>query len=238
MGKHIDRTGETFGSLTVLREAEPTFTKSGVKLSRWVCKCSCGNVITVFTSNLTSGHTTKCRRCSMKSFIGNRKTHGMRHTRLYSIWACMKTRCYNPNSKAYERYGALGITMCDEWLGEKGFENFAKWANENGYVEDSDRGENTIDRIDPSKGYYPENCRFANAYVQANNRMFCITFTDTDGETLTMKQLARKYDISYGTMHTRWSRGKRTIEDITKMTVGNSNKRVAHFVEYGKEFAD
>lgn len=235
MGKYIDRTGTRFGNLTVLNEAEPAYTKKGIKLRRWNCECDCGNKIIVFASNLTSGHTTQCRECALKSFYGCRKTHGLRHTRLYSIWSCMKTRCYNPHSKAYERYGALGITMCDEWIGDNGFENFAKWAYENGYVEDSPRGENTIDRVDPTKGYYPQNCRFADASVQANNRVFCITFTDTDGEVLTMKQLARKHDISYGTMHTRWQRGKRTIEEITKPTIGNSKKRVAHFVEYGKE---
>ena len=235
MGKYIDRTGTRFGNLTVLCEVEPVYSKGGSKLRRWKCKCDCGNEIIVFASNLTSGHTTKCRECGKKHFIGNRKTHGLRHTRLYSIWSCIKTRCYNPNSTSYGRYGALGITMCEEWLGDKGFENFAKWANENGYVEDSPRSENTIDRIDPTKGYYPQNCRFVDAYTQSNNRKFCITFTDVDGEVLTMKQLARKYDISYGTMHTRWMRGKRTFEELTKLTVGNSQKRVAHFVEYGKE---
>lgn len=233
MGKKIDRTGKEYGNLIVLREAEPRYTKSGIKLPMWECKCSCGNVITVFASNLTSGHTTQCRECSQKDFIGNRKTHGLRHTRLYSMWACMKTRCYNANSKTYQRYGALGITMCDEWLGDNGFENFAKWANENGYSEGSDRFNNSIDRIDVTKGYYPENCRFVNASVQSNNRKYCITFTDVDGEVLTMKQLARKYDISYGTMHTRWARGKRTLEELTKLTVGRGSKRVAYFTEYG-----
>lgn len=233
MGKKIDRTGMKFGHLTVLREAEPRYTKSGIKLAMWECECSCGNVITVFATNLTSGHTTQCRECGLKNFYGNRKTHGLRHTRLYSTWSCIKTRCYNPNSVPYKHYGALGITMCDEWLGDNGFENFAKWANENGYSEESNRFDNSIDRIDVNKGYCPQNCRFVNASVQANNRNFCITFTDVDGEVLTMKQLARKYDISYGTMHTRWARGKRTLEELTKLTIGKSSKRVAHFIEYG-----
>lgn len=28
----------------------------------------------------------------------------------------MRSRCYNPNSKAYKDYHDRGITICDEWL--------------------------------------------------------------------------------------------------------------------------
>jgi hypothetical protein len=232
MGKYVDRTGMRYGRLTVLKEAEPTYTKSKTLLRRWVCKCDCGNTIIVYASNLTSGHSTQCKECGIKQSSSARIKHGLRKSRLYGVWSSMKSRCYCKGSSSYNRYGKIGITVCDEWICDNGFENFAKWAFEHGFVEDAKDYENTLDRIDATKAYSPDNCRFVNAYTQSNNRTYCIVITDKDGEVLTLKQLARKYDISYGTMHTRWSRGLRTLEELTKLTVGRSGKRVAHFSEY------
>lgn len=41
--------------------------------------------------------------------------HGKCDTRLYRIWTCMKSRCYNKNNKRYSHYGGRGIILCDEW---------------------------------------------------------------------------------------------------------------------------
>lgn len=46
---------------------------------------------------------------------------GKRHP-LYHIWAAMKARCYNPNARSYEYYGARGIAVCDRW--ENSFPHF------------------------------------------------------------------------------------------------------------------
>lgn len=79
--------------------------------------------------------------------------HGQSKTRLYRIYNGMKQRCYNPKGASYEYYGAKGITICDEWLND--FLSFKEWAESHGYTD-----ELTIDRIDPQKGYYPDNCQW------------------------------------------------------------------------------
>lgn len=58
--KKIDLTGERFGLLTILNEAEPYFQPSGRRLVQWNCLCDCGNKTIVRTTNLRSGHTTSC----------------------------------------------------------------------------------------------------------------------------------------------------------------------------------
>nr|DAX84040.1 MAG TPA: hypothetical protein [Caudoviricetes sp.] len=53
--------------------------------------------------------------------IGNVKM--VKHKRAYNIWYKVICRCYYNQCKAYQHYGARGVSVCDEWLV---FENFVK----------------------------------------------------------------------------------------------------------------
>ena len=73
--------------------------------------------------------------------------------RLYRIFNNAKQRCYNPNNPDFIRYGGKGIDICDYWL--KSFKEFETWALANEYTDDM-----TIDRIEATKGYSPDNCQW------------------------------------------------------------------------------
>ena len=57
-----DLSGLTFGKLKVL-EVDEDYEKTkepGNWHNKWICECECGNVVSVFGSNLTRLHTTSC----------------------------------------------------------------------------------------------------------------------------------------------------------------------------------
>lgn len=58
-GHVLDLTGQRFGRLVALTPfSEPR--KNKRPLRKWICKCECGNIISVPTDRLTSGHTKSC----------------------------------------------------------------------------------------------------------------------------------------------------------------------------------
>ncbi len=65
----------------------------------------------------------------------------------------MELRCYNPDVPEYAKYGAKGVTICDEWRGDGGFSNFVEWCIGNGYSSGL-----LIDRKDAAGPYSPDNC--------------------------------------------------------------------------------
>ena len=89
-------------------------------------------------------------------------------TRQYKILKGMKQRCYNPNALHYDRYGARGITICDEWLGPDGAKAFYDWSVSHGYSDNL-----TIDRIDNDEGYSPDNCVWVTRSFNSSNWRFC-----------------------------------------------------------------
>jgi hypothetical protein len=91
----------------------------------------------------------------------NKPRDGNTYTGAYLTWYAMVSRCTNPEHPQYDKYcEAAGRGVCEAWLN---FEQFLL-----------DMGERpkglTLDRIDNSKGYYKNNCRWATPKQQANNR--------------------------------------------------------------------
>lgn len=149
--------GETFNKLTVIAPSEKDLSGS----VRWVCKCDCGNTITVLARSIVRGHTKSCGCIKSESIRESQTTHGLSNTRQYKTWASMMRRCYTVSEKAYPRYGGRGIRVCDEW---HDFKNF--WKDMGG----SYGATLTLERIDINKDYCPENCEWATMQKQSMNR--------------------------------------------------------------------
>lgn len=120
-------------------------------------------------------------------------------TRLKTIWTNMKSRCNNPNVKAYPRYGGRGIEVCREW--SDSFKAFEKWALENGYSENL-----TIDRIDVNGNYCPENCRFV-TYTENNQNRRDNVLLEFNGEVHCLTEWSRIMGIGQSVLTNRLKRG-------------------------------
>lgn len=60
MMKKIDLSGQIFGRLTVLEQAENIITPNGRSHVAWRCLCECGNIVNVRSEYLRNGHTVSC----------------------------------------------------------------------------------------------------------------------------------------------------------------------------------
>lgn len=151
--------GQRFGSLTIVG-FEKRFNSKGTTYRFWKCLCDCGNTVTVRTDKLTCCNKTNCGRAH-----GSKKSpERLAQDRLRRIIWSARKRCNNPQDTAYPRYGGRGISVCEEWQGDKGSNNFIMWALANGYHRDLQ-----LDRRDNDGNYCPENCRWVTAKVNCNN---------------------------------------------------------------------
>ena len=147
-----------------------------------------------------------------------------RKDRLYRVWLGMKERCYYPKHKKYKNYGGRGITVCDEW--KTHFKTFKEWAIANGYDYNAPRGSCTLDRINNDGNYCPDNCRWVNSKVQANNRRVRIDAIPEEEKVFRKRQ--RDMD-SYYRHHDKYlaNRRQRYADNIEKERERNRKKYYA-----------
>lgn len=190
-----DLIGKRFGYLTVVEKTD----KRQGKNVYWLCKCDCGNMTYVTTSNLNQKQVFSCGCYRKKKSAESHFKHGCTNTKLFRVWCSMIARCYHSYDNSYVNYGARGICVCMEW--KNSFSVFRDWAYSNGYQEGL-----TIDRIDNDGNYEPSNCRWVSRKVQGNNSRINHTLT-FNGETKTISQWSEKLGIPYQRLLMRVHRG-------------------------------
>lgn len=184
-----DLTGQRFGQLVVAAEA-------GVDKHHdvlWRCKCDCGTEIVIAGRWLREGKKASCG-CT-KAELRRYNTR----SRLHRIWQGVKSRCDNPHTASYRKYGAKGITICNEWKDD--YAAFKTWALSNGYADNL-----TIDRIDSEGNYEPSNCRWVGYNVQNNNRS-SVPLLYYDGQAHTAAEWAGIVGVKYNTLKSRLKNG-------------------------------
>ena len=188
--KRLNLVNSVFGKLTVKHLHRVLNGKSV-----WACACSCGGVVNVIGSNLTTGNT---KSCGCDKGIGLRK-HGMSMHPCYVHWRSMRNRCLNEKSSDYPNYGGIGITICSEW------DNIDTFIQDMGIPPKG----STLDRKDGNLGYSKDNCRWASFKEQSRNRK-C---TPMVSSSVSLKEWCLENGIEYRLGFDRFNRGM-TLEEI------------------------
>lgn len=81
----------------------------------------------------------------------------------YYTYNHMHRRCECENDPDFKSYGGRGIVVCNRWCGADGFHMFLKDMGK----KPSKR--HSLDRINVDGDYCPENCRWAEPWVQSSN---------------------------------------------------------------------
>lgn len=144
--------------------------------------------------------------------------------RIYRIWKAMKQRCCDKNYDSYKRYGAVGITISDDWML---FKNFYEDMNElyKKHLKRFGEQETTLDRIDNTKGYSKENCRWATRKEQANNTSNNLKnrYVNVGLKKISLYDFSKKYKISQAAICNKFRDGWNANDIVKNIKQGNPN---------------
>jgi hypothetical protein len=197
--KHPLSIGDIIGRLSIV--SGPVYIvvgKSKYSTPHWVCKCICGNDVTVNHYMLARGTTQSCGCLQRERTSESRLIHGESKLKSseWNTWNGIKQRCKKNSKEKHKYYEA--ITVCDRWASS--FENF---------LADMGRkptSKHSIERINNGKGYSPDNCKWATAQEQACNKSNNVKITYA-GETLCISEWARKLNMSSHLLRKRYHSG-------------------------------
>jgi hypothetical protein len=180
--------GERFGRLVALGPSQRRYA-NGKRLIK--LRCDCGNETDAVLDNLRNGRVRSCGCLLREYLVSKNRTHGLSATREYRTWKGLRRRCTSDSSPDAIDYKARGITVCDRWS------DFAAFLADMGACPSQ---KHSIDRIDNDGPYSPENCRWATASEQANNKRsnyrICV-----NGRTYTVAQLAVAMKLPASTIY-------------------------------------
>lgn len=201
MAKHYkveDFIGKEFKYGLIVLGLDKEYLKEHPTANRWIFKCTCGNTFSYVPGRVADGEKRSCG-CKVEPSKFKDK-HGYSINKFYQIWKTMQNRCYNEKDSHYKRYGARGITVCEEWKND--VSKFVEWAERTCPKE----GKYSVDRIDNNGQYSPENCRWATDKQQCRNTRRNRNL-EYNGETKCIQEWSEIVGISAGTIRVRLDLG-------------------------------
>lgn len=161
-------------------------------------KCSISNCSkNIYCRSWCTTHYGRWQRLgNPRASVKPQEQHRRRNAPEYSSWAGMRSRCRNRNHPRFKDYGGRGIEVCNRW---NLFSNFLidMGQKPKGY---------SLERIDNSGNYEPNNCRWASLKEQARNRRTSkkVTF---NSQTKTIAEWSELTGINQNTILRRIQRG-------------------------------
>lgn len=234
-----DITGQRFGRLVVIKYIGSN--KEGKAL--WECKCDCGNIIKILGKSLRKGITKSCG-CLRNEKSSQRMTkHSMSNTKFYKVWKSLKIRT---NSKEINNKCYKNINVCDEWSDYNIFYN-DMYKSYLEHIKLYGEKETTIDRIDSTKDYLKDNCRWATYLEQGNNRSQLRWFKAISPKNIIYYSkhqalFSRKYDLNPQNInnclnkkqsnHKNWKFEYINIDDVPKEEIEKYDEDIKKYLEY------
>lgn len=169
--------------------------------------CGCGNKQQSTIGNFIRKPHKVCNLCAAANVAKTKEKYAMKDRNLYQLWKAMNWRCHP--DKGHEAYLRKNIKVHWEWSEDnpEGFNNFLR------DMHPRPKGL-TLDRIDNSKGYCKENCRWLDIKGQQNNRENNHEIFYAD-RTWTLQILSEHLGIKSNTLLYRLKRGW-TVEEAVK----------------------
>lgn len=166
-----DITGQKFGSLTAISHDHVGSNHQAF----WQYHCACGK-LHIARAN-TVAHASRKGDPELPSCgcveMARKTRHGFRQAKkthpAYRVWRGMLSRCYDPNTPGFRWYGAVGVTVCDEWRTDP--EAFIRWSLGSGWSKGLHIDK---DILCDAKGihphtYSPETCQWVSAKVNVGH---------------------------------------------------------------------
>ena len=165
----------------------------------WLFICDCGKKLIAKCGNVRNGHTRSCG-CVVRIRNGESITN----KRFYRTWYWMQRRVQRKIHPSSNKWTVAKNVKC-EWLD---YESFKKdmYRSYNAHVKKHGEKNTTIDRIDNSRNYSKENCRWATYKEQARNTSVN-RYIEINGKKQLLIDVAEQIGIKTATLAYRIDHG-------------------------------